>query len=102
MQGLLSEADALSASGQGTGPGTAVSADRPYSAGSYGPHPSGSFYIRGGEGGQGASASSSNNQDNDLFVDRLVEVKICYEFGSSDKIVNVKGKLEYHQLADAI
>ena len=29
----------------------------PYS-GSYGPHPSGSFYIRRGEGGQGASASS--------------------------------------------
>ena len=27
----------------------------PYS-GSYGPHPSGSFHIRGGEGGQGASA----------------------------------------------
>ena len=30
----------------------------PYS-GSYGPHPSGSFYIRRREGGQGASASSS-------------------------------------------
>ena len=27
MQGLLSQADALSASGQGTGPGTVVSAD---------------------------------------------------------------------------
>ena len=35
----------------------------------------------------------SDNQDNDLFVDRLVEVKDCYEFGSSDKIVNAKGKL---------
>ena len=30
----------------------------PYSS-SYGPHPSGSFYIMRGEGGQGASASSS-------------------------------------------
>ena len=35
----------------------------------------------------------SDNQDNDLFVDSLVEVKECYEFGSSDKIVNVKEKL---------
>ena len=35
----------------------------------------------------------SENQDNDLFVDSLVEVKECYEFGSSDKIVNVKEKL---------
>ena len=27
----------------------------------------------------------SDNQDNDLFVDSLVEVKECYEFGSSSK-----------------
>ena len=35
----------------------------------------------------------SDNQDKDLFVDILVEVKEYYELGSSDKIVNVKGKL---------
>ena len=45
----------------------------------------------------------SDNQDNDLFVDSLVEVKECYEFGSSDKIVNVKEKLRenvsfYHSI----
>ena len=27
------------------------------------------------------------------LVDSSVEVKECYEFGSSDKIVNVRGKL---------
>ena len=32
-------------------------------------------------------------QDNDLFVDSLVEVKECYKFGSRDKIINVKEKL---------
>ena len=35
----------------------------------------------------------SDNHDKDLFVDSLVEVKEYYEFGSSDKIVSVKGKL---------
>ena len=35
----------------------------------------------------------SDNQDNDLFVDSFVEVKECYEFGSSDNIVNVKQTL---------
>ena len=35
----------------------------------------------------------SHNQDKALFVDSLVEVKEYYEFASSDRIVNVKGKL---------
>ena len=47
----------------------------------------------------------SDNQDNDLFVDSLVEVKECYEFGSIDKIVNVKEKLRenvtFYQSIDA-
>ena len=47
----------------------------------------------------------SDNQDNDLFVDSLVEVKECYEFGYRHKIVNVKEKLRenvsFYQSIDA-
>lgn len=93
VQDLLShQADALSAPGQGTGPGTAVSAVHT---------PAAMALIRQDRSILGEEKEDrerqqvllSDNQDNDLFVDRLVEVKECYEFGSSDKIVNVKGKL---------
>ena len=47
----------------------------------------------------------SDNQNNDLIVDSLVEVKECYEFRSSDKIVNVNEKLRenvsFYQSIDA-
>ena len=87
MQGLLSQADALSASGQDTGPGTAVSADHTPAAMARS--------ILGEEKGrrERQQVLLSDNQDKDLFVDSLVEVKEYYEFGPSDKIVNVKGKL---------
>ena len=85
MQGLRSQADALSASGQGTGPETAVSADHA---------PAAMAFIRQdcsilGEDRERQQVLLSDNQDNDLFVDSLVESKECYEFGSSDKRDNV-------------
>ena len=93
VQGLLShQADALSAPGQGTGPGTALSAVHT---------PAAMALIRQDRSILGEEKEDrerqqvllSDDRDNDLFVDRLVEVKECYEFGSRDKIVNVKGNL---------
>ena len=90
MQGLLSQADALSASGQGTGPGT-VSANHTSAAMAFiRQDPS---ILGKEEDRERQQVLVSDNQDNDLFIDSLVEVKECYEFGSSDKIVNVKEKL---------
>ena len=92
VEGLLSQADALSASGQDTGPGTVVSADHT---------PAATALIRQDRSILGEEKEDrelqqvllSHNQDKALFVDSLVEVKEYYEFGSSDRIVNVKGKL---------
>ena len=93
VKGLLShQADALSAPGQGTGPGTALSAVHT---------PAAMALIRQDRSILGEEKEDrerqqvllSDDRDNDLFVDRLVEVKECYEFGSRDKIVNVKGNL---------
>ena len=92
MQGLLSQTDALSASGQGHW-ARHCSFSGQYS-GSYGPHPQNRSILGEGEEDRERQLDLlSDNQDKDLFVDSLVEVKECYEFGSSDKIVNVKGKL---------
>ena len=87
MQGLLSQADALSASGQDTGPGNAVSADHT---------PAAMALIRQDRSILGEEKEDrgrqqvllSDNQNKDLFVDSLVEVKEYSEFGTSDKIVN--------------
>ena len=92
MQGLLSQADALSASGQDTGPGTAVSADHTPVAMAL-IHQDRSILGEEKEDREHQQVLLSDNQDKDLFVDSLVEVKEYYELGSSDKIVNVKGKL---------
>lgn len=88
---MLSQADALSGSGRGTGPRTAVLANRT---------PAAMALIRRDSSILGEEEDRdrqqvllSDRQDKDLFVDGLVEVKECCEFGSSDKIVNVKGKL---------
>ena len=99
MQGLLSQA----VRGQGTGPGTAVSANHTSAA---------MAFIRQDptilgkeEDREHQQVLLSDNQDNDLFVDSLVEVKECYEFGSRHKIVNVKEKLResvsFYQSIDA-
>ena len=81
VQGLLShQADALSAPGQGTGPGTALSAVHT---------PAAMALIRQDRSILGEEKEDrerqqvllSDDRDNDLFVDRLVEVKECYEFG---------------------
>ena len=92
MQGLLSQADALSASGQDTGPGTAVSADHTPVAMAL-IHQDRSILGEEKEDREHQQVLLSDNHDKDLFVDSLVEVKEYYELGSSDKIVNVKGKL---------
>ena len=92
VQGLLSKPDALTASEQDTRPGTAVSADHA---------PVAMALIRQDRSILGDEKADrerqqvllSDNQDKNLFVDNLVEVKEYYEFGSNDKIVNVKGKL---------
>ena len=92
VEGLLSQADTLSASGQDTGPGTVISADHT---------PAATALIRQDRSILGEEKEDrerqqlllSHNQDKDLFVDSLVEVKEYYEFGSSDRIVNVKSKL---------
>ena len=91
MQGLLCQADSLSASGQGTGTETAVSAD--YTPAAMALIRQDRSILREEEDRERQQVLLSVNQDNDLFVDSLDEVKECYEFGSSDKIVNVKGKL---------
>ena len=92
MQGLLSQADALSASGQDTGPGTAVLADHtPVTMALI--HQDRSILGEEKEDREHQQVLLRDNQDKDLFVDSLVEVKEYFELGSSDKIVNVKGKL---------
>ena len=92
VQGLLSQADALSASGQDTGPGTAVSVDHTPAAIAL-IHQDRSILGEEKEDRDCQQVILSDNQDKDLFVDSLVEVKKYYEFGSSNKIVNVKRKL---------
>ena len=92
MQGLLSQADALIASGQDTGPGIAVSADHTPVAMAL-IHQDCSILGEEKEDREHQQVLLSDNQDKDLFVDSLVEIKEYYELGSSDKIVNVKGKL---------
>ena len=92
MQALLSQPDALTASEQDTGPGTAVSADHTPAAMTLIRH---DRSILGDEKAdrERQQVLLSDNQNKDLFVDNLVEVKEDYDFGSNDKIVNVKGKL---------
>ena len=92
MQALLSQPDALIASEQDTGPGTAVSADHTPAAMTLIRH---DRSILGDEKAdrERQQVLLSDNQNKDLFVDNLVEVKEDYDFGSNDKIVNVKGKL---------
>ena len=92
LEGLLSQADALSASGQDTGPGTVVSADHTPAAMAL-VRQDRSILGEEKEDRERQQVLLSHNQDKALFVDSLVEVKEYYEFGFSDRIVIVKGKL---------